>query len=144
MFLTAEGISLVGYAAVMATLYLSGWEGPGLPGYLWLLVKIFFIFGIFVWIRATLPRLRIDQVMGLAWKFLFPLSLINAAIAAIEVVVWDQGLPEWLIPVNFAIAGGLIVIMHKLLRFQGQTREVVPTGPERLKTLARPVGGGSD
>ena len=47
MFLTAEGISLVGYSAVMATLYLSGWEGPGLPGYLWLLVKIFFIFGIF-------------------------------------------------------------------------------------------------
>ena len=56
MFLTAEGISLVGYSAVMATLYLSGWEGPGLPGYLWLLVKIFFIFGIFVWTRATLAE----------------------------------------------------------------------------------------
>ena len=144
MFLTAEGVSLAGYAAVISTLYLSGWEGPGLPGYLWLLVKIFFIFGIFVWTRATLPRLRIDQVMGFGWKFLFPLSLMNAAITAVQVVVWDDGLPEWLIPVNIAIAIGLIVIMHRLLNFQGQTRQVVPPRPGRLEALAQPVRGGSE
>ncbi|MFQ5873352.1 MAG: NADH-quinone oxidoreductase subunit NuoH [Dehalococcoidia bacterium] len=144
LFLTAEMVSLMGYAAVMSTLYLSGWEGPGLPGYLWLMVKIFFIFGIFIWTRATLPRLRIDQVMAFAWKFLFPLSIINAAIAAIEVVVWEDGLPEWLIPINIAIAIGLIVTMHRLLKFQGQTREVVPSRRGRLGALAPPVSGGSE
>lgn len=144
MFLTAEGISLVGYSAVMATLYLSGWEGPGLPGYLWLLVKIFFIFGIFVWTRATLPRLRVDQVMTFAWKFLFPLSLLNAAITAVQVVVWSDGLPPWLIPVNFAIAIGLVAGLHRFTGFQGQTRQVVPSGPERLAAVSRPVAGGSE
>ena len=144
MFLTAEGIALVGYSAVIATLYLSGWEGPGLPGYLWLLVKIFFIFGIFVWTRATLPRLRVDQVMTFAWKFLFPLSLLNAAITAVQVVVWSDGLPPWLIPVNFAIAIGLIAGLHKFVGFQGETREVVPGGAERLTAVSRPVAGGSE
>lgn len=144
MFLTAEGISLVGYSAVMATLYLSGWEGPGLPGYLWLLVKIFFIFGIFVWTRATLPRLRVDQVMTFAWKFLFPLSLLNAAITAVQVVVWSDGLPPWLIPVNIAIAIGLVGMLHKLIGFQGETRQVAPASTERLESLSRPVAGGSE
>ena len=144
MFLTAEGISLVGYSAVMATLYLSGWEGPGLPGYLWLLVKIIFIFGIFVWTRATLPRLRVDQVMTFAWKFLFPLSLLNAAITAVQVVVWSDGLPPWLIPVNIAIAIGLVGMVHKLIGFQGETRQVVPRSTERLEALSRPVAGGSE
>ena len=144
MFLTAEGISLVGYSAVMATLYLSGWEGPGLPGYLWLLIKIFFIFGIFVWTRATLPRLRVDQVMTFAWKFLFPLALLNAAITAVQVVVWSDGLPPWLIPVNIVIAIGLVAMLHKLIGFQGQTRQVVSGGSKRLAALSRPVAGGSE
>ncbi|MEE9199664.1 MAG: NADH-quinone oxidoreductase subunit NuoH [Dehalococcoidia bacterium] len=143
LFLTAEGVALLGYSAVLSTLYLSGWEGPGLPGYLWLLVKVFFIFSIFIWTRATLPRLRIDQVMGFAWKFLFPLSLLNAAVTAVEVVVWENGLPEWLIPVNIAIAVGLIVILHRLLRFQGQTREVVPARQAGPQALAQPISGGS-
>ena len=144
MFLTAEGISLVGYAAVMATLYLSGWEGPGLPGYLWLLIKIFFIFGIFVWTRATLPRLRVDQVMTFAWKFLFPLSLVNAAITAVQVVVWSDGLPPWLIPVNIVIALGLVAGLHRFIGFQGETRQVVPSGVERLEVISKPVAGGSE
>ena len=144
MFQLAEFAALMGYSAVIATLYLSGWEGPGLPGYLWLMVKIFFIFGIFVWTRATLPRLRIDQVMALAWKFLLPLSLLNVAVAAVEVVVWDNGLPEWLIPVNIAIGAGLVAIMHRGLNFQGRTRHVVPLGPERLAAINRPVGGGAE
>ena len=144
MFQLAEFAALMGYSAVIATLYLSGWEGPGLPGYLWLFVKVFFIFGIFVWTRATLPRLRIDQVMALAWKFLLPLSFLNVAITAVEVVVWDNGLPAWLIPVNIAIGAGLVAIMHRGLNFQGQTRQVVPSGPERLAAINRPVGGGTE
>ncbi|MFQ5934664.1 MAG: NADH-quinone oxidoreductase subunit NuoH [Dehalococcoidia bacterium] len=144
LFQLAEFAALMGYAAVMSTLFLSGWEGPGLPGYMWLMVKIFFIFGIFIWTRATLPRFRIDQVMGFAWKFLLPLSLINAGITAVQVVVWDDGLPEWLIPVNIAIAVLLIVVAHRLFNFPGQTRQVVPPRPDRFGALAQPVSGGSE
>ena len=144
MFQLAEYAAIMGYSAVISTLYLSGWEGPGLPGYLWLMVKIFFLFAIFIWTRATLPRLRVDQVMSFAWKFLFPLALINAAVTAVEVVVWEDGLPEWLIPVNIAIGIGLIVMMHRLLKFQGQTRQVVPSRRRQREALAQPVSGGSE
>ena len=57
--------------------------------------------------------------MEFAWKFLFPLSVLNVAVTSIEVVVWDDGLPQWLIPVNIAIAIGLIVMLHRLLKFEG-------------------------
>ena len=142
MIQLAEYSAIMGYSAVMATLYLSGWEGPGLPGYLWIMVKIFFLFGIFIWTRATLPRLRVDQVMGFAWKFLLPLAIVNAAITAIEVVVWDDGLPEWLIPVNIGIAVAAIWILHQLLNFQGQTRDVVPSRRAQADALDQPVAGG--
>jgi NADH-quinone oxidoreductase subunit H len=142
MIQLAEYSAIMGYSAVMATLYLSGWEGPGLPGYLWIMVKIFFLFGIFIWTRATLPRLRVDQVMGFAWKFLLPLAIVNAAITAIEVVVWDDGLPEWLIPVNIGIAVAAIWILHQLLNFQGQTRDVVPSRRAQAGALDQPVAGG--
>ncbi|MEE9324631.1 MAG: NADH-quinone oxidoreductase subunit NuoH [Dehalococcoidia bacterium] len=141
----AEFGGMLAFSGVIATLYLSGWEGPGLAPYLWLLVKMFFIVGIFIWIRATLPRLRIDQVMGLAWKFLLPLSIINAAVTAVEVVVWDEGLPYWLIGVNFAIAALLIVGMSHLHRFPGRTRQVVPSrGVRKIEPIVHPASGGSE
>ena len=91
-----------------------------------------------------MPRLRVDQVMTFAWKFLFPLALLNAAITAVQVVVWSDGLPPWLIPVNIVIAIGLVAMLHKLIGFQGQTRQVVSGSSERLAALSRPVAGGSE
>ena len=75
-------------SAVMATLFLGGWSGPFLSGQigaLWFLLKIVFFVFLFIWIRATFPRLRVDQIMAFAWKFLFPLSLINLFATTIEV-----------------------------------------------------------
>ncbi len=76
----AEIGGVLAASAVMATFFLGGWSGPFLSGQLgalWVLLKICFFSFLFIWIRATFPRLRIDQIMGFAWKFLFPLSLIN-------------------------------------------------------------------
>ena len=84
----AEFGGVLAASAVMATLFLGGWSGPFLSGQLgalWFLLKVAFFVFLFIWIRATLPRLRIDQIMAFAWKFLFPLSLINLFATTIEV-----------------------------------------------------------
>ncbi|MCZ6788714.1 MAG: NADH-quinone oxidoreductase subunit NuoH [Chloroflexi bacterium] len=90
LFQLAEFGAVLVTSGVMATLFLKGWEGPVLPSHLWFLIKVFFFAFIMIWVRATLPRLRIDQVMDFAWKFLFPLSLINMFVTAVEVLVWEE------------------------------------------------------
>jgi NADH-quinone oxidoreductase subunit H len=77
-------------SAVMVTLFMAGWKGPFLSdllGPVWFLLKVGFVAVLFIWVRATFPRLRIDQVMAFAWKFLFPLSIINLFASALEVFV---------------------------------------------------------
>jgi NADH-quinone oxidoreductase subunit H len=70
-------------------MFLGGWHGPG-PGFLdpfWMLFKIFCLIVFFIWIRATLPRLRYDQLMTLGWKILLPLATLNVLVTAIVVTV---------------------------------------------------------
>ena len=69
-----------------------------------------------VWVRTIMPRVRIDQLMGLAWKFLFPLAIINLFITAIQVLIWPDGLPWPLIFVNFAILGVLIFTWSRFFK----------------------------
>jgi NADH-quinone oxidoreductase subunit H len=111
----AEYSEALAVSAIVTTLFLGGWRGPLLPPWLWFLVKVGLVFFVMVWIRTTLPRVRIDQLMALAWKFLFPLALINLLITAIEILAWPAAL-AWLIPVNFAIAAILIVLWSKLFK----------------------------
>jgi len=114
MFYLAEYAEAVAISAIIATLFLGGWRGPVLPPWLWLVIKVIIVFFAMVWTRATLPRVRIDQLMALAWKFLLPLALINLFITAIEVLAWPQALPWVLIPVNIAIMAVLILLWSKL------------------------------
>ena len=83
----AEFGGVAASAAVIVTLFLSGWAGPASAylGWLWFMIKVGIIAFIFIWIRATYPRLRVDQIMALAWKFLLPLSLINLLATVLEV-----------------------------------------------------------
>ena len=83
----AEFGGVVTASAVIATLFLSGWAGPASNyiGWLWLLIKTGVVAFLFIWIRATYPRLRIDQIMAFAWKFLMPLSFINLLAVSLEV-----------------------------------------------------------
>ncbi len=116
MFYLVEYAEALAISAVITTLFLSGWRGPLLPPWLWFLVKVVAVFFVMVWTRSTMPRVRIDQLMALAWKFLLPLALINLIITAVQVLVWPQALPWTMIIVNMAITAVLILAWSKLFK----------------------------
>ena len=88
-FLLAEYVEIITVSGVAAACFLGGWHGPG-PAELaplWMLLKIFLLILFFIWIRATLPRLRYDQLMSFGWKVLLPLATLNVLVTAILLVV---------------------------------------------------------
>jgi NADH-quinone oxidoreductase subunit H len=89
LFQTAEYINMITLSALATTLFLDGWHfffwdqlGP-----LWFVLKVFFIVCVFIWIRASLPRLRYDQLMRFGWKILLPVATLNALVTAFFVVL---------------------------------------------------------
>jgi NADH-quinone oxidoreductase subunit H len=104
MFFLAEYVNIFSMSAIAATLFLGGWNGPTwegtLPGVVsailptvWFLLKTYFIVFIFFWLRATLPRLRYDQLMSLGWKRLIPAALTWIVVSSIAMGVRQFGLP---------------------------------------------------
>jgi len=87
LFSTAEYINMITLSGVGVTLFLGGWDGPWGLGPLWFLLKLSAFLFVFIWLRATLPRLRYDQLMRFGWKVLLPVATINALITAL-LVVW--------------------------------------------------------
>ena len=79
-FFLAEYLELFVAGGILTTLYLGGWNGPFLPSWLWFAIKTFIVIWVIFWIRATLPRVRIDQLLDIGWKWLLPLALLNIAI----------------------------------------------------------------
>lgn len=108
MFLLAEYINAFIVSAIAATLFLGGWQGSLLPPYVWFLLKAYAIYFILMWLRGTLPRLRIDQLMGLAWKFLVPLALVNLLVMGL-VITLTQGKGLFSLVLASLVANGLIV-----------------------------------
>lgn len=96
IFYLAEYTAALGFCILLSTLFFGGWLLFGLenfvPPVLVVLGKAFFFFSVLVWIRATLPRLRIDQLMGFCWKFLVPLALANVIITGLVVAIWPNDL----------------------------------------------------
>lgn len=82
-FFMAEYASMVGASCVAATLFLGGWQGPFLPGWIWFFIKVFAMIFVFMWFRWTFPRLRVDQLMSFGWRILLPLSLANIIVTGI-------------------------------------------------------------
>jgi len=127
-------------SAVMVTLFLSGWSGPASSylGWAWFLLKIGVLAFIFSWIRATLPRLRIDQLLAFAWKFLLPLSMINLFATALEVFFLRDAAGTldttdlWIMAgINFGVAIGCLLIFGTLIR-----EKVRPATPITGNTLS--------
>jgi NADH-quinone oxidoreductase subunit H len=90
LFFMAEYAHMIVVSALVATLFLGGWRGPVLPGVIWFLLKVFAMLFLFIWIRATYPRFRYDQLMKFGWKVLFPLALANILVTGVCMVLWGS------------------------------------------------------
>jgi NADH-quinone oxidoreductase subunit H len=89
LFAMAEYVNMITLSGLAVTLFFGGWSGPVLPGPLWFVIKLGIVVFIFMWLRATLPRLRYDQLMKVGWKVLLPVATINAVVTAVLVVAID-------------------------------------------------------
>jgi NADH-quinone oxidoreductase subunit H len=88
LFFLGEYLGLFAITGLTVTLFLGGWTPPLpvldiVPSWIWFFLKFSALIAVFIWVRATVPRLRMDQLMKLAWKFLVPLTLINLLVAAL-------------------------------------------------------------
>ena len=87
-YMFAEYMEVLIVSGIAATMFLGGWMGPG-PSWLdpiWMLAKMLLLTGFFIWIRATLPRFRYDQLMSFGWKILIPIATLNVLVTAVLVV----------------------------------------------------------
>jgi NADH-quinone oxidoreductase subunit H len=89
LFQMGEYVNMITLSALAVTLFFGGWYGPWAPlGPLWFLIKLLIVIFFFLWIRATLPRLRYDQLMRFGWKVLLPIATLNALVTAACVVAF--------------------------------------------------------
>ena len=141
VFQIAEFMAPLVIATVATVLFLGGtrsWGFDPIPGQVWFAFKAFLVVFFLLWVRATLPRLRVDQIMGFAWKGLFPLALVNMFVVALE--VWQLQDPEtgalgtqdlWLMAaINWGVLVVAIVVIANVL---GQPRL------ERLTPVPSPL-----
>ncbi|MFN0088497.1 MAG: NADH-quinone oxidoreductase subunit NuoH [Blastocatellia bacterium] len=88
LFFMAEYVNMTTVSVLATTLFLGGWQGPGVGSLPWLgpvyfLAKVFFFLFLYIWLRGTLPRFRYDQLMNFGWKVLLPTALFNIILAAV-------------------------------------------------------------
>lgn len=88
LFFMAEYANMIGASAMATTLFLGGWQGPLLPPVFWFVLKVFCFLFLFMWLRATVPRFRYDQLMGFGWKVLLPLALVNVMFTAAALLMF--------------------------------------------------------
>jgi len=88
LFFMGEYIGMFATSGMAITLFLGGWSAPfsfltWIPSYFWFFAKLLALIAVFIWVRGTLPRLRMDQLMNLAWEFMLPMTLLNLLTAGI-------------------------------------------------------------
>jgi NADH-quinone oxidoreductase subunit H len=133
LFYLGEYLNTITVAAIATTLFLGGWRGPApdsLPGLwplLWFLFKVLAIVYLYVWIRATLPRIRYDRLMAFGWKFLIPFGLLWVLVTGAIIVLPDVYSRRAVITGTAITLGVLVVVMlaWPLVGPRGRTREEV-------------------
>jgi NADH-quinone oxidoreductase subunit H len=96
LFFLSEYLGMFAMCGLAATLFLGGWRAPlpileWVPSYVWFMGKLIALVLVFIWVRGTVPRLRVDQLLNFAWKFMLPLALLNLLVAAVwhYTAVWN-------------------------------------------------------
>ncbi len=83
LFFLAEYTNMFIAASMGAVLFFGGWHGPFFPGLIWFVIKVYVLIFVIIWVRWTFPRLRFDQLMNFAWKFMIPVAMLNLMITAV-------------------------------------------------------------
>jgi NADH-quinone oxidoreductase subunit H len=149
LFQMAEYVNMITASAIMSTLFFGGWRGPQIldrlvPGisswpFVWLILKIAAFLFLFIWIRATLPRLRYDQLMRFGWKLLLPAALLNTVVTAGYVAYVRNGLLWPLVLIGLLGVAALILGSDRIRVLVNTPRK---TGVTELPTsTGRPLGG---
>jgi hypothetical protein len=133
----AEFMAPIINSMIIVTLFLGGTNGFSvIPGQIWFIVKTFVVVFALLWVRATWPRLRVDQIMGFAWKGLFALSLLNIFAIAIEVVIFQDDAGNistsslWIMSaINWALMIAAIVVTARVLGQKKLERPVPVPSP---------------
>jgi NADH-quinone oxidoreductase subunit H len=115
LFFLGEYLGMFAITGLGVTLFLGGWTAPlsclaWIPSYVWFLAKMLGIVFVFIWIRGTLPRLRMDQLMNFAWKFMLPLALANIVVAGL----WFFMGPDWHW-LRWPVCGAIILAAYVVL-----------------------------
>jgi len=118
LFFMAEYQKMIVVSAILATLFLGGYLGPGVDQFPWLgplymFIKIFVLLGIMIWVRASWPRIRYNRLMAFGWKVLLPLALAVVFITAVGILLAQEINPwlMWLTPILSLIAGWIATLM---------------------------------
>ena len=113
LFFLGEYIGMFAVSGLGITLFLGGWHAPlpfldWVPSYVWFFAKLLALIALFIWVRGTLPRLRMDQLMNFAWKFMLPMALVNLLAASL----WHF-IPN--LAVRWVVCSALVVGAYVLL-----------------------------
>ncbi len=124
LFYAVELVNSLAVSGIMASLFFGGYSLFGIdrwvPPWLIFIGKIYFFYFGLIWLRGTLPRLRIDQLMAFAWKMLIPMALISIAVVAVQVLLWRElELTDWVLVlyaiINFGMAYFMLTAFFRFL-----------------------------
>ena len=126
MFYMGEYVNMVTLSALGTVLFLGGWHGPVLWPIVWFVIKIFAFIFLFMWIRATLPRIRYDLLRAFGWKVLIPSAIANMALTAVVIVLAGANAVRVLIAANLMLAALIAVVVKVVGRRLEQAAPVIP------------------
>jgi NADH-quinone oxidoreductase subunit H len=90
MFFMGEYVGITLISALIVALFFGGWKGPVLPPLAWFILKTLAFIGLFILVRAAMPRPRYDQLTALGWKLMLPLALANLVVTGAVVLAWER------------------------------------------------------
>lgn len=145
LFYAVELVNAMLVSALAATMWYGGWYlfeiDRVVPGWLIFIGKTYTLYFVLIWTRGTLPRLRIDQLMALSWKFMTPLALVNLALVSAEVTIWAEtdASAGVVLPLSALVNTGLAgVLLVAWLRFMLSRAERLPRKARLYRDIAVP------
>ncbi|HEX9056720.1 MAG TPA: NADH-quinone oxidoreductase subunit NuoH [Ktedonobacterales bacterium] len=158
LYQMAEYTNMVTVSSLAATLYLGGWTLGGLSGvpglpFLWYMIKVGIFLFVFIWLRATLPRIRYDRLMRFGWQMLLPLAVLNLVVTS-AIVTLAPTADQWWMSLTFNVVvialGGIVYFARRARSIRGhpllkEVGLVMPSSVHlvHLESVVSPIGDGS-